>query len=373
MSILKSSRCRPGLLKDQQGVTLIELMAGLTVGIIIVAAGFTALTGSNKATQVNDQTAQTQQNARVAMELISRDLKVAGFGMAGPVGTCNTAIVPADNNIAGGDAGPDSLSAVVPNTSTVAPLWTLVNQSTGPFIQITLQPGAATAMANAGLVVGATISIGGVVSANVSGIAGDTLTLGTAIGAPAVFSVGTVIYFLQCVTYQIIRPGDVNVAACGGNAPCLVRGEAPSVVTPRECNVLPNTCVAVAEGIEDLQLAYACDGCNAVVNGGVADRIVDDQDASGTFTEGDFISNNNWSTPPLIPDSIRLVRISLVARQTQADQGFSEGRTAATGFSGPIIVEDHNPSSDAAYNPGTYSQFRRRVITRTVQTRNLGL
>src|SRR5688572_26636905 len=89
-------RYMPKAWHDQRGATLVELMAGLTVAMVLVAAGFTALSSSNKATVVNDLTAQAQQNARLAMELISHDLKVAGYGMTGAVGRCNTAIVPAD-------------------------------------------------------------------------------------------------------------------------------------------------------------------------------------------------------------------------------------------------------------------------------------
>ncbi|MES4787360.1 MAG: hypothetical protein C4294_17905 [Nitrospiraceae bacterium] len=144
-------------------------MAGMAVAIVVVAAGFTALTGSNKATQINDQAAQTQQNARVAMDLLSRDLKMAGFGMTAPVGNCTiggnaAAIVPADNNPAGADTGPDSVSLAVPTTSVVAPLWQLATQVTGGLAAtaIQLNAGAGAAMASAGLAIGGTISIGGV-------------------------------------------------------------------------------------------------------------------------------------------------------------------------------------------------------------------
>src|SRR2546421_434872 len=148
----------------QQGFTLVELMIGLVIGTIIVAAGFTALTGSTKATQINDQTSQAQQNARIAMELLSHDIKMAGFGMTGAVGNCGTAIVPADFNTTGNDTGPDSISLVVPTTSTVAPLWTLDNPGvTGPFTIMPLTPGAVSAMTTAGLGTGgSTVSIGGV-------------------------------------------------------------------------------------------------------------------------------------------------------------------------------------------------------------------
>ena len=337
--------------QDERGFTMLELMAGVVVTLMVVAAGFTALTGTQKAATVNDQTTQMQQNVRLAMELISRDVKMAGFGMTGAVGACPNAINPQDNNTVGADTGPDSVSLGVPITSNVAPTWTLAAPgATGPFATITLQPGAVAAMIAGGLAVNDTLSISGVVSANVSAIdsAADQLTLTSSVGAPAIFTTGTQVYWLQCITYSI----GTTTAACAGTAPCLLRGGVP-----------------IADGIEDLQLTYTCDGCT----GGVPDDVVDDQNGSNTFDTADFISNSTWATAPMTPDTIRLVQISVVARQTRADEGFGEGRGRAVGTPAPIVVADHNPSNDAGFTLATYQQLRRRVLTRTVETRNLGL
>ena len=372
----------------QQGFTLIELMIGLTIATIIVAAGFTTLTGSTKATQINDQTSQAQQNARIAMELLSHDIKMAGFGMTGAVGNCTTAIVPADFNSTGNDTGPDSISLVVPTTSTVAPLWTLDNPVTGPFTIMPLTPGAVNAMTTAGLGTGgSTVSVGGVMSANVTA-SGNNLSLGaTSVLAPVFFPIGTPVHLLQCITYQVIRATDTNAALCGASAPCLVRGVAPMVALKIDCNgtVGTNTCVSIADGIEDLQLAYGCDGCVTTVNGGVADNAVDDQPGgtANVFDCYDFLPNTagcqGGATPgtpvhTTVPggatnDTIRLIRINIVARQARTDQGFGEGAQAASSSPTPLLVEDRLLSSDAGYN----NQLRRRVFTRTVETRNLGL
>ena len=327
-------------------------MAAMVIGLVVVGAGFTAMTTSNKAAQANDEAVNTQQNARLAMELISGDIKVAGFGMSSPVGACNTAIVPADNTPAGADTGPDSVSLVVPNTSNVAPLWTLAVQATGPFNTITLQAGAVAAMQAAGLAVNGTVSIGGAMSGTVTTIAGNVLTLANTSAGATVFPVGTPVFLLQCITYAI----SANAAVCGNNGPCLTRGG-----------------VAIADGIEDIQLAYACDGCNAAVNGGIADRVVDDQNASNTFDVADFISNNTWAALPMTPDTIRLIQISVVARQIGNIKGLVEGRALPVNTFAPVVVGDHNPANDAGFNLLTYQQFRRRVLTRTVDARNLGL
>ena len=345
--------------RDDKGFTLIELLAGIVITLVVVAAGFTILITSNKATMTNDQVAETQQNARVAMDLISRDIKLAGFGFSGStvgncqIGTNNVPIVPLDHADEP-DKGPDQVRLVVPVTNTT---WTLANQVTGGVTAnvIVLQAGAGTDMVSAGLVTGtvsgSTISIGGVISAKVTARTNDQLTIETPIGQ-GVFTVGTPVYLLQCVTYAIANGNP----PCGGNGPCLTRNG-----------------VAIADGIEDLQLAYGCDGCVSTINGGVPDGVIDNQDAVPGFNTGDLITNNNWAASPLVPASIRLVQINVVARQMSPEQGLGELNAPGTNTAGPIVVSNHNPSNDAGYNATTYSQLRRRLITRTVQVRNLGL
>jgi type IV pilus assembly protein PilW len=136
--------------------------------------------------------------------------------------------------------------------------------------------------------------------------------------------------------------------------------------------------VPMVDGIEDLQLAYGCDGCNILPpNPPGPDGIIDDQDApgpgpigSGVFTAADFVTNNVWATPPFTPEKIKLVQVTIVARDSQASKGLSEGNAVPTN-SAPTVVSDHNPIVDAGYNAATYQQQRRRVLTKTIQVRNL--
>ncbi len=338
---------RQRILRSERGVTLVELMFGLVIGLVLIGAGYSVLQSSEKAMTVNDQTSEMQQNARIAMELVSRDLKMAGFGMTSAVGNCGTAIVPADNNPGGADTGPDSFSVVVPTQ-----LSTLAAQARGTVATVTLQSGAVAAMVPDGFGTNSVISVGGVHMSVVSNISGDVLTLSTQIGSPAVYPVGTQVYWLRCITYDIVRTTTANATTlCSGLAPCLRRGVSPSATTM----------VPVAEGIEDIQVAYACDGCAT----SVADGVVDDQNASGTFDTSDFVSNSSWNTSPMTADTIRLARVSIVARQTRSDPQWTQ--------SAPQVVEDHNPTQDTGFNSTAYSQIRRRVFTRTIQLRNVGL
>ena len=356
----------------QQGVTLIELMVGLFVSLIVVAAGFVVLTTTEKATRANEQTVDTQQNVRIAMELIARDIKVAGFGMLPPpntpVGTCSiggnaAAIVPLDQTPGGADTGADQIRLLVPLGNSVAPAWTLTNATGGVagFTQIALPgtpaPGAVQNMVSAGLAVGSMISIGGAVTTTVTSVnvGGNTINFtGTnAIPGPTAFGVGAPVYILQCVTYDV---GTTTALCGGGNSPCLRRNG-----------------ISIAEGIEDIQFEYACDGCVSAVNGGIVDGIVDNQGGAAGYDAPDFVMNNTWATSPMTPDKIRLVKIFIVARQEAADQGLGEKQVAGVQTQTALVVSDHNHSADAGFNLATYQQFRRRVLTKTVETRNTGL
>jgi type IV pilus assembly protein PilW len=127
------------------------------------------------------------------------------------------------------------------------------------------------------------------------------------------------------------------------------------------------------DGVEDLQFAYACDGCNPLIpaaNPGQPDGVIDDWNGNNTFDVADFQTNRVWAFGTFDPATIRLVQINIVARQTTIDQGTGAGIQAGS-FSTPVQVSDHLPSNDAGYTAATYQSFRRRFLTRTVDTRNI--
>lgn len=356
----------------EEGVTLIEIMVATVVTTVVAAAAMTIVVTSNKATQVNEQAADTQQNVRLAMELISQDIKLAGFNMTGTVGACAVGplalpapIVPGDN-VPGGavgvinDVGPDTVSLVVPSMTAGAGGGTPVLSAvaSGASNIIALSAGDITALGTSGLVVGSVVSVGGSFSSPVTAVGAVALTLAKSPAPSAQFPIGTPVYLLQCVQYAI----SAVPAVCGGSTSCLLRNGVPMV-----------------DGIEDLQLAYACDGCNVLApNTPLPNGVIDDQDApvgtpvgAGVFNAADFITNNTWAVSPMRPDKIKLVQVTIVARDNQPSKGLSEGNSVPANSAASVIVSDHDPSVDAGYNAATYQQQRRRVLTRTIQVRNL--
>jgi type IV pilus assembly protein PilW len=370
----------------ERGFTLIEMMVALAIGTFLTLGAFSVLYSSQQTQSINEQTAQTQQNARIAMELIASDLKDAGFNaqtLAPPgIGNCGVnGILPGDNNPLGADTGPDSVSMILPvSLSTLA---TQIN-STPATALVDLQAGSvamavADGFATSAPYVTPLISIAGYYTGTVSAYAVDRLTLSSNVTLPkgAFMPVGTSVYWLKCVMYRIIHAGS-NAATeqplCGGSLPCLVRG------TPPCNNTQPGPpCVPVVDGIEDLQIAYACDGCT-----GVEDGVIDDQ-VGGTanqFDAVDFVSNSAWNTGAFLPKTIRTAQVTVVARQVRTRmKGEDVSKATAILTPAPLVVQDHNHAAGVfvAGDLGSqtalsvYAQTQHRVLTRIVQLKNMGL
>jgi len=66
---------------NRNGFTLIELLVALVLSFILVGAIYRTFTAQQKVYTVQDQIAETQQNARMAMNILMRDIRMAGFGM----------------------------------------------------------------------------------------------------------------------------------------------------------------------------------------------------------------------------------------------------------------------------------------------------
>ena len=360
---------------------MIELMIGIMLSATVAAAGYAVLASSEKSVTANQQTVETQQNVRMALDYLFQDIRQAGFGMNGAVGLCPTAVVPADHTPAGQDRGPDRISLVVPVGNPVGtpsdPAWILASDTTSGFNSIALPSAAVVTnmQTAAGSLATQTISIGGAVTTTVTAASGASLTV-AAVPAPVSMKRNSPVYVLQCITYQVIPPPDA-ANLCEGRSPCLVRGVAGGMTAGvLDCTQPGSTCRTIADEIEDIQFAYACDGCVTGINSGVLDDIIDNQGGASGFDQADFLTNTTWTTAPLTADKIRFVQVTVVGRQRSSDQGFGESNRMSV-QSSALQVSDHLHSDGvfvagdyAALNP-PYTSTRRRLLTRTIELRNL--
>jgi prepilin-type N-terminal cleavage/methylation domain-containing protein len=66
--------------RKKNGVTLIELLIALVLGSLLTAALYRAFIGQQKTYTVQDQVADMQQNVRIAIGQITKEIRMAGYG-----------------------------------------------------------------------------------------------------------------------------------------------------------------------------------------------------------------------------------------------------------------------------------------------------
>lgn len=68
------------------GFTLIELIIAMTVGLILLAAMYGVFTLQNKSLKIQEQVAEMQQNVRAGMDMMVREIRMAGYDPDGSLG-----------------------------------------------------------------------------------------------------------------------------------------------------------------------------------------------------------------------------------------------------------------------------------------------
>jgi prepilin-type N-terminal cleavage/methylation domain-containing protein len=90
--------------KKGHGVTLIELLIALVLGSILTAILYRAFISQQRTYTVQDQVAEMQQNVRIAMGQMAREIRMAGYGgnifsVFGNINGFSNIITPASNAI----------------------------------------------------------------------------------------------------------------------------------------------------------------------------------------------------------------------------------------------------------------------------------
>jgi type IV pilus assembly protein PilW len=78
----------------QRGFSLIELMISITLGLILLLGVLQLLDSTRQANRTNDALGQLQENGRIALELISKDIREAGNGGCNRTGQLQIAGLP---------------------------------------------------------------------------------------------------------------------------------------------------------------------------------------------------------------------------------------------------------------------------------------
>jgi type IV pilus assembly protein PilW len=84
-----------------KGITLIELLVAMVIGGIVVAGIYRGFVAQTKAYTVQDQVVEVQQNVRSTMEILLRDLRMAGYdddNISSPITIANPIVYPVAQN-----------------------------------------------------------------------------------------------------------------------------------------------------------------------------------------------------------------------------------------------------------------------------------
>ena len=65
--------------KAQRGLSLIELMVALTISVILSLGVFEIFSGSKQSYQIQEDLSRLQENARFAIDMMTRDIRMAGY------------------------------------------------------------------------------------------------------------------------------------------------------------------------------------------------------------------------------------------------------------------------------------------------------
>lgn len=95
------------------GFSLVELLIAMAVGLVILGAMYGLFTIQNKQLSNQDVIAEMQQNARMAMDIISRELRMAGYNPSGILTRCTGTTTTAATCVGIKNAGANTISFTV--------------------------------------------------------------------------------------------------------------------------------------------------------------------------------------------------------------------------------------------------------------------
>jgi len=322
-----------GVRSQKRGFTLIELMIAIVLGMLVMSAGYMVFQGSNRATREQSQDNRMQDNARVAMDVLARNFRRAGFLVnftSYPVGqavdTMTTKITTSNSA-----AAPDEVTILGGTLSTGGTI------STSRTLLRSADRGSSTLVLTdvSGITVGSVIGVGltysGVVTVVNAGSRTVTLNTTNPTGATNMSYPG--VFLQDGVTPSNQTPEPVRL---------LTRtryfiDSATNPAHPVLQQTTQGTTEPIAEDIEDLQIAYGVDRNN--------NRIIEAGEWTFTPTANEI-------------DKIRLVRVTLVARTANPDPLL---RNVAQTIP---FIEDR---PQRIVNDG----YRRYILTRIIKTKNL--
>ena len=337
---MRSGESKRSCRRRQAGVTLVELMISLTLGLILLAALLTVFSNSSSARAELERTSRQIENGRYAVQLVADDLRVAGF-----YGELNVGAMPVPAVL----PDPCSVDPAVWNAAVPLHVQGYDDGSGAPAcLPINVKPGSDVFVVRR--VKTCEAGVGGC-EAVIPGKPYIQASLCSTDASQQVLDVDGAVPFplrrKDCATLAARREYMVNVYyistdnGSGQNVPTLTR---------LELNGAAFVPVPLVEGIEEINVEYGID------NDGDGQPDAYSADPTNYTYPGctTCTAGNNWA-------NVVTVQLYVLARSVDASPGHTDTRTYRLGLNSagvPIIV---GPKND---------RYRRNVYSAMVRIAN---
>ena len=324
--------------RRQHGVTLVELMVALALGLLITVAMLKVYVDASRMYRFNEGLARVQENGRFALEFIRRDARVAGFwGCYSDAPLTNQISATSDAwlDVAAGhitgtnDDGLNSADSITFRSATgsgtsVNTTMTAASDSVSVDSVATITSGMAALISDCDN--GDIFQVTGISGTSLAHAAGTNTN--TSANLSKTYASGSRVYQAQQSTFCIALGADPS-------QPSLRR-----LTNPTSGQTCASNGDELIEGVENMQILYG------------EDTDADSEGANGDGTANRYVP---IGTASLDIDRVVSVRLSLLARSlnnnlTTAPSPYTFNGTAVT--------------------PGATDKYLRKVFTTTITLRN---
>ncbi len=356
-SQLRSNHRSPGLPGRAAGVTLVELLVAMTIGLVLIIGATQVYVDSHTAYAVNDTTARLQENARYALSVLEPDVRMSGnWGLTNFSDGIGGKALPTDAQLALGAPAASTCGVNFPL------LLGLPVQGTNDSYTATCAANSA-AMPNADTV---TVRRASAVTVPPATASGPLRICSTRTSGVLVTDITGA--FCQDVNAQInnliVNLYYVDQSSSQAGVPSLRRKALNAGPAFQDDEIVP--------GVEDLQVQYGVDLTAGVgATGGAATEYLN---AGATLT--------NLLTSVTTPAQIVSVRIWLLVRSDAPESGFTDDRIyeygdrlVQNGTTGDLTrvadnTKAYRPSLSADNSFTGVKRYRHLLVSKTIQIRN---
>lgn len=353
MPIMISSRTN-----RQRGLSLVELMVSITLGLLILAGVTTIFTNTSRTRTEIEKTSRQIENGRYAMQVLADDLQTAGFFAEFDPSVLVTTTLTALPDPCSTDLAAIKTNGVIAlhvqgydNAATVPSCLSDVKTGTDILVirrASTCIAGAAGCDAFAGGVPHFQASLCTPATGGTELASADASNAGYAAGYYALDTAAANLtrHKIDCTTVAVTRRYRTHIYFIANNnvgsdgVPTLKRAELGAAFT----------IVPLVEGIENLQFEYGID--TDATPDGVPNVYNADPTSYGGCAGTACVSN--WR-------NVMAVKINLLARNTEKSGGYADSKTYVLG-----LDKDGNSNTVGPFG----DQYKRHAYTGTVRLAN---